>query len=146
MHAEKLLIWRIKSKIGFCSNFLLFSLDSGSTDFFFFFFYYPSAQGDGIFILNKGRDLLQISRLRLRNQGYQSATWKLDFVTWDAMLDIFFLNLTQWLHKSSFTAINITLHCTSVKNYFLWSIAIRQMLRNGNVNGDETQDLYLPFF
>lgn len=39
-----------------------------------YFFYYPSAQGDGIFILNKGRDLLQISRLRRRNQGYQSAT------------------------------------------------------------------------
>lgn len=145
MHTEKLLIWKVKSKIGFCSNFLLFSLDSGSIDFFFFFFYYPSAQGDGIFILNKGRDLLQISRPRLRNQGYQSVTWKLDFVTWDAMLDIFFLN---WLGdcKSSFTAINITLHCASIKNYFLWSIAIRQMLRNGNVNGDETQDLYLPFF
>lgn len=28
----------------------------------------------------------------------------------------------------------------------MWSIAIRQMDRNGSINGDETQDLYLPLF
>lgn len=32
-----------------------------------------------------------------------------------------------------FFAINITHVCLNPKNYFLWSIAIRQMLRNGNV-------------
>lgn len=63
------------------SVFVLISLCSIGTAEIQTYFDYPSAQGNGIFILNKRGDLLQISRPRLRNQGYKSATGKLDFVT-----------------------------------------------------------------
>lgn len=143
MHVEKLLIWRIKSKICFCPNFLLLYLDSWKTDLFF---YYPSAQGNGILILYKRRDLLQISRARPRNQGCESVTWKLDFVTWDATLDIFFSLIDPATAEKFIYCNQYYFTFASVKNYSLWSIAIRQMDRNGSINGDETQDLYLPLF
>lgn len=85
-------------------------------------------------------------RARPRNQGCESVTWKLDFVTWDATLDIFFSLIDPATAEKFIYCNQYYFTFASVKNYSLWSIAIRQMDRNGSINGDETQDLYLPLF